>query len=55
MAEEHKAFVAVEYMKGNISKKELTDALGKKDTEDVEFIAKTTKRKGLRMLKTQVL
>ena len=42
--EEHKAFVAVEYMKGNISKKELTDALGRKDVDDVEFIAKTTKK-----------
>lgn len=42
--EEHKAFVAVEYMKGKINKKDLIKALGKKDTEDIEFIAKTTKK-----------
>lgn len=42
--EEHKAFVAVEYMKGRISKKELINTLGKKDADDVEFITKTTKK-----------
>ena len=42
--QEHKAFVAVEYMKGRISKKNLIDTLGKKDALDVEFIAKTTKK-----------
>ena len=42
--EEHKAFVAVEYMKGRISRKELIDALGRKDTEDIDFIAMTTKK-----------
>lgn len=41
---EHKAFVAVEYMKGRISKKELIETLGKKDASDVEFIATTTKK-----------
>ena len=44
MAEERKAFIALDYTKGKISKKELISALGKKDTEDVEFIAKTTKK-----------
>ena len=42
--QEHKAFVAMEYMKKRISKKELIDALGKKDASDVEFISKTTKK-----------
>ena len=42
--EEHKAFVAVEYMKGRISKKDLISALGKKDAKDIEFIAKITKK-----------
>ena len=39
--EEHKAFVAVEYMRGRISKKELIDALGKRDAEDIESISTT--------------
>jgi predicted transcriptional regulator len=42
--EEHKAYVALEYTKGKFSKKELISALGKADSEDVEFIAKTTKK-----------
>ena len=42
--EEHKSFVAVEYMKGNISKKDLIGALGAKGAEEVEFIASTTKK-----------
>ena len=42
--EEHKAFAAVEYMKGRISKKNLIDTLGKKDAEDIGFISKTTKK-----------
>jgi len=42
--EEHKAFIAVEYMKGRIGKKELIDALGKRGASDVEFIAETTKK-----------
>ena len=50
MIEEHKAFIALDYIKGKISKKELVRTLGKKDAGDIEFIAKTTK-KGLRMLK----
>src|SRR3989344_9507477 len=41
---EHKSFIAVEYLKGKVSKKELTESLGKKDAEDIEFIAETTKR-----------
>ena len=50
MAEERKAFIALDYIKGKISKKELISALGKKDAGDIEFIANTTKR-DLRMLK----
>jgi len=42
--EEHKAFVAVEYMNGKISRKELINALGNKDAEDIELITKTTKK-----------
>ncbi len=42
--EEHKSFVAVEYMKGKITKKELIGALGAKGAEDAEFVAKTTKK-----------
>src|SRR3989338_5748912 len=42
--EEHKAFAAVEYIKGRISKKELIGSLGINDAEDVEFIAQTTKK-----------
>ena len=42
--EEHKAFIAVEYMKGKVSKEEIIDALGKKDAEDIDFIMKTTKK-----------
>jgi hypothetical protein len=42
--EEHKAFIAVEYMKGRISKKEIIETLGKKDAEDIDFIMDTTKK-----------
>ena len=41
---EHKAFVAVEYMNGKISRKELINTLGRNDAEDIEFITKTTKK-----------
>lgn len=41
--EEHKSFVALEYMKGNISKLELVKFLGKKDADDVDYIMKKTK------------
>lgn len=36
--EEHKSFVALEYMKGNISRAELIKVVGKKDAEDVDYI-----------------
>lgn len=42
--EEHKAFIALEYARGAMSKGELTRALGKKDAADVEFIVKTNKK-----------
>ena len=42
--EDHKAFVAVEYMKGRISKKELIGVLGKKHALDIDSITKTTKK-----------
>ena len=41
--EENKSFLAVEYMKGNISKEELIKVLGKKDVQDVEYIMRKTK------------
>ena len=40
--EEHKSFVALEYMKGNISKAELVKFLGKKDADDVDYIMRKT-------------
>lgn len=40
--EEHKSFVAREYMKSNISRADLVKLLGKKDSEDVEYIMKKT-------------
>ena len=40
--EEHKSFIAIEYMKGNISKADLVKFLGKKDAEDVAYIMKKT-------------
>jgi hypothetical protein len=42
--EEHKTFIALEYAKGKISKKNLINILGKKDAEDVENIIKTNKK-----------
>jgi len=41
--EEHKSFIAIEYMKGNIPKAEMVRFLGRKDAEDVEYIMKKTK------------
>lgn len=41
--EEHKSFVALEYMKGNVSRAELARFLGSKDVEDVDFIMKKSK------------
>ena len=41
--EEHKSFVALEYMKGKISRAELAKFLGRKDAEDVDHIMKKTK------------
>ena len=40
--EEHKSFIAIEYMRGNISKADLVKFLGKKDAEDVAYIMKKT-------------
>ena len=40
--EEHKSFVALEYMKGKISRTELVKFLGRKDAEDVDFIKRKT-------------
>jgi len=41
--EEHKSFVALEYMKGKISRAELAKFLGRKDAEDVDYIMKKSK------------
>ena len=41
--EEHKSFVALEYIKGNVSRAELARFLGGKDVEDVDFIMKKSK------------
>jgi len=41
--EEHKSFVALEYMKGKVSRAELVGFLGSKDVEDVDFIIKKSK------------
>lgn len=41
--EDHKSFIAIEYMKGNISKAELVKFLGKKDAGEVDYIKKKTK------------
>ena len=40
--EEHKSFIAIEYMKGNISKSELVKFLGRRDVADVDYIKKKT-------------
>ena len=42
--DEHKTFIALEYMKGKISKTDLIEALGKKDAEHIDLIGKTTKK-----------
>ena len=36
--EQHKSFVALEYMKGNISRTELVKVVGKKSADDVDYI-----------------
>ncbi len=41
--EEHKSFIAMEYTKGNISRKELVKILGEKIVRDVNFIMEKTK------------
>ena len=41
--EEHKSFIAIEYMKGNISRAELVEFFGKNSAEDIEYIMKKTK------------
>lgn len=41
--EEHKSFIAREYMKGNISRTELIKFLGKKDADDVDYVIRKTK------------
>jgi len=40
--EEHKSFIALEYMEGNISRTDLVRFLGKKDADDVDYIMKKT-------------
>ena len=40
--EEHKSFVALEYMKGNLSRAELVKAVGRKSAEDVDYIKMKT-------------
>jgi len=40
--EEHKSFVALEYMKGKISRSDLIKFLGKRDAEEVGYIKKKT-------------
>ncbi len=49
--EEHKAFVALEYVRGNISKAELVKGLGKEAAADIVDAVKTTK-KGFTIAKT---
>ena len=41
--EEHRSFIAIEYMKGNISKAELVKALGEENADDIDYIMKETK------------
>ena len=41
--EEQKSFIALEYMKGNISRADLVEFLGKKDADDVDYIMKKSK------------
>jgi len=41
--EEQKSFVALEYMRRNISKADLVKLIGKEDAEDVDYITKKTK------------
>jgi|SRR3989338_4986262 len=40
--EEHKSFIATEYMKGNLSRTELGKYLGKKEIEEITFVMKKT-------------
>lgn len=48
--ETHKSFIAIEYMKGRISKAELVKLLGEEDAEEVDFIMKKT-REDLKLAK----
>ena len=41
--EEHKSFIAIEYMKGNLSREDLVKFFGKKSSEDVDYVMKKTK------------
>lgn len=41
--EKHKSFIALEYMKGRISKNDLNKILGK-EAEDIDFIIQETKK-----------
>lgn len=41
--EEHKSFIAREYLRGRISKKEMEKILGEKDARDIIFIVEKTK------------
>lgn len=41
--EDHKSFVALEYMKGKVSRAELVKFLGRKNAGDVDFIMKKSK------------
>ena len=42
--EEHKKFIAREYMKGNITKKELISVIGKRDAQEIELILDVGKK-----------
>ena len=41
--EEHKSFIAVEYMRGNLSREELVKLLGKQSANDIDYIMKETR------------
>mgnify|MGYP001574183248 CR=1 FL=1 len=41
--EEHRSFIGLEYMRGNLSKTELVKFLGKKDAKEVDYIMNKTK------------
>jgi len=42
--EEHKQFIVREYLKGNVTRKELVQVLGEKEVNDIERIAKIGKK-----------